>query len=302
MQRERLRKALIDLLEQDKEFRYTVAGLIGYKEILERLANVEERLLKVEERIADLNERLLKVEERLANVEERLLKVEERLANHEERLLKVEERLANVEERLLKVEERIADLNERLLKVEERLLKVEERLANHEERLLKVEERLANVEERLLKVEERLLKVEEEIKNLRIDMQEGFKRFERLITALGARWGIMSEKALREALKGVFGKEMGYSITAWNTYDESGYVYGYPSNVELDIVISDDKIIALEVSSHIKKSDVYIFRKKVELYGKKVGKNVQRLIFVTPFIDDEAREACQAVGIEVYSP
>src|SRR5579875_1404358 len=122
VQRERLRKALIDLLEQDKEFRYTVAGLIGYKEILERLANVEERL-------ADLNERLLKVEERLANVEERLLKVEERLANHEERLLKVEERLANVEERLLKVEER-------------------------------------------------LLKVEEEIKNLRIDMQEGFKRFE----------------------------------------------------------------------------------------------------------------------------
>jgi hypothetical protein len=32
---------LIKLLEEDKEFRYTVAGLIGYKEVMDRLADKE---------------------------------------------------------------------------------------------------------------------------------------------------------------------------------------------------------------------------------------------------------------------
>ncbi len=33
--KEELKKTLLDMLEQDKEFRYAVAGAIGYKEILQ---------------------------------------------------------------------------------------------------------------------------------------------------------------------------------------------------------------------------------------------------------------------------
>ncbi|MCS6768806.1 MAG: hypothetical protein NZ517_08760 [Candidatus Nitrosocaldus sp.] len=31
---------------------------------------------------------------------------------------------------------------------------------------------------------------------------------------------------------------------------------------------------------------------------RKTGKDVSKVIFVTPFIDDEAREACSRFGIE----
>ncbi|MEM4394668.1 MAG: hypothetical protein QXK74_07295 [Candidatus Nitrosocaldaceae archaeon] len=66
MQKEELKKTLLDLLLEDKEFRHAVAGAIGYKEILDRIAKLEEdmnkRFLDMEERF---NARFLKVEEEI---------------------------------------------------------------------------------------------------------------------------------------------------------------------------------------------------------------------------------------------
>ncbi|MFN4337421.1 MAG: DUF3782 domain-containing protein, partial [Candidatus Nitrosocaldus sp.] len=59
---EELKKRLLDMLEEDKEFRHAVAGAIGYKEILDRIVALEERM----------NERFAKIDERFAKVEEEI--------------------------------------------------------------------------------------------------------------------------------------------------------------------------------------------------------------------------------------
>ncbi len=41
---------MIDLLEEDRELRYTLMGLLGFKEILDRITRIEERIIKLEER------------------------------------------------------------------------------------------------------------------------------------------------------------------------------------------------------------------------------------------------------------
>ncbi|MEM2920582.1 MAG: DUF3782 domain-containing protein, partial [Candidatus Nitrosocaldus sp.] len=149
--------------------------------------------------------------------------------------------------------------------------------------------------------DEEFARVWKSIEDLRRDMQDGFKRLDLKVSALGARWDIMNEESVREALKGIVGKELGYTVQEWNTYDDEGYVYGYPSNVQLDIVVSNGKIIALEVASHVKRSDPLILKRKVELYRKREGRDVSKVMFVTPFIDDEAIDACSRFGIEVYN-
>ncbi len=47
----------------------------------------------------------------------------------------------------------------------------------------------------------------------------------------------------------------------------------YPSQVEVDIAVKDDKLILIEASSHVKASDVYQFKRKAELYEEKPVKN-----------------------------
>jgi hypothetical protein len=140
-----------------------------------------------------------------------------------------------------------------------------------------------------------------ELAKLREDMIRGFELVESYISALGARWGIMAESAFRESLKGLLEKELGYRVEKWTVFDEAGRVYGYPSVVDVDVTVSDGKLILIEVSSHIKASDITTFRRKAELYMEKTGKRPDKLVVVTPYIDDTAQKAAKELGIEVYT-
>ena len=49
---------LLELLEKDEEFRLAVAGLIGYREILERLEEHDRKFEEIMREIKRINERL----------------------------------------------------------------------------------------------------------------------------------------------------------------------------------------------------------------------------------------------------
>ncbi len=116
-----LKEEFLRLLEEDRSFRYAVMGLLGFKEVLERIASIEERITKLEERFAQLGERFAKLEERFAKLEEKFAQLEERQQKLEERQQKLEERFAQLEERFARLEERQQKLEERVARVEESL-------------------------------------------------------------------------------------------------------------------------------------------------------------------------------------
>ena len=78
-------------------------------------------------------------------------------------------------------------------------------------------------------------------------------------------------------------------------------VYGYPSNVEIDIAMRNEKTIFIEASSHIRPSDISLFKRKVDFYELKTKKRPDRVIIVTPYIEDTALEASLRLGFEVYT-
>ncbi len=86
---EKLKREFIELLEADKEFRYTVAGYLGLSEILRRMDRMEERMLTLEER-------MLKLEEN----QERLWEAVKRLGENQERLWEAVKRLEEGQNRL----------------------------------------------------------------------------------------------------------------------------------------------------------------------------------------------------------
>ncbi len=54
--RSKLRRELLTLLKEDEEFRLSVQGLIGLKEVLERMEKIERRMEKIEERMEKIEE------------------------------------------------------------------------------------------------------------------------------------------------------------------------------------------------------------------------------------------------------
>lgn len=179
--------------------------------------------------------------------------------------------------------------------------KISEKLDKYDKKFNSILEEIKLLREDQNKLWENQNRLWEEVRSLREDMIKGFELVERHISALGARWGLMSEEAFREGLKGLLEKELGLKVERWLQRDDKGIVYGYPSNVEIDISIKDKKTILIEVSSHIKASDVALFKRKIDFYISKTGEKVDRLLIVTPHADEDAIKASKEFGFEIYT-
>ena len=190
------------------------------------------------------------------------------------------------------------------------------RLDKHEEELIKLREDMNRLREdmnkgfrrydaEIAKLREDMnrgfMRHDQEIARLREDMNRGFELIERHISALGARWGLLTEEAFRAGLKGLIEKEFGLKIERWTAYDEEGIVFGYPSQVEVDVAVHNEKVILIEVKAHVNSSDLYSLKRKAELYEMKTGRKPSRLLVVTPYIEDRAIQAAKSLKIEVYT-
>ena len=125
------------------------------------------------------------------------------------------------------------------------------------------------------------------------------EKFDRTLSAIGARWGVLAEESFRAAMRGVL-EDLGYRVRKWRVRDESGTVYGFPSMVEADILIVNDKHILMEIKSSISRGDVATFARIVRLYEDKEGIS-PRPVIVSPFIDTRARVLGEQLGIELYT-
>ena len=271
-----LRGLLLRLLREDEEFRLAVMGLLGYSDVKSSV----DRLI---EAVNELTKAVKSHDERLARLETAVEELTKAVRAHEERLTRLESAVEELT-RAVKAHE------DRLTRVEDRLT----RLENAVEELTKAVKEQSKAIEELAKIvkshEDRLAKVEEAI-----------KAFDRRLMALGARWGVESEEAFRNAMMGVVEGILGVAtVGKWVYFDKDGVVYGHPSQVEVDVAIRDGTHILIEIKASASSGDALEFSRVGKLYETVTGIK-PRLVLVTPFIDDRGLEAARKLGIEVYT-
>jgi hypothetical protein len=195
----------------------------------------------------------------------------------------------------------LGEILKRLGSHDAKFVEILKRLDAHDAKFVEILKRLDAHDAKFVEILKRLDRHEDEIAKLREDMNRGFELVNRHISALGARWGIMAEDAFRDGLRGLLGKEFGLKVEKWREYDEDGFVFGYPSDVEVDVAVKDEKTILIEVSSHVRASDILQFKRKAELYQRKTGRKPDKLLVITPYADEKALEASKRLGVEVYT-
>ncbi len=259
--REELKNIILDLVEKDRELRHALMGLLGFKDILDRIVRLEERFARLEEEFKKLYERQQILEERFAKLEERFAKLEERFAKLEERIVRLEERQQKLEERIVKLEERFAKLEERQQELEERFLKVEERLAG---------------------------------------LEKVISDLQRTLMTVAHRFGVLSEEAFREALSDILERFFGARAYRWVVYDEKGLVYGKPSQVEVDVVVRDNTHILIELKSRADTGDVLELTRIARLYEEREGVKPV-LAIVAGYVSPQARKLAEKLGVKIYT-
>ncbi len=136
---------------------------------------------------------------------------------------------------------------------------------------------------------------------LRTDVNKALKRFGDTVQGLGARWGLMSEVAFRSGLAAILTDELGFQVEKFHSYDNSGTVFGHPDQVELDVVIRNGLMIAIEIKSSISRGDLATLQRKIAFYEQTTGARVDRKFVISPFVEPGAAELAERLGMEIYT-
>jgi hypothetical protein len=126
------------------------------------------------------------------------------------------------------------------------------------------------------------------------------EKHDRSIGALGAGWGMQSERSFRNALAGILEKTFGVEVLSINEYDEQGVVFGRPDQIELDVIVANGLLLICELKSSIDKAGMHIFERKARFYESRHHRKADRLIVISPMIDPKAQKLAERLNIETY--
>jgi hypothetical protein len=175
---------------------------------------------------------------------------------------------------------------------------------DREEQRFKWEEQNSRWEEQNSRWEEQKIRWEANqkvIESMLAEIQALARKHDSTIGALGARWGLHSEQAFRNALKGILEKFAGVEVLNVTEYDDAGEVFGRPDQIEVDIIIKNGLLILVEIKSSMSKPDMYIFERKVRFYEKRHQRKASEMIVISPMVAPNAVPVAEKLGIRVYS-
>ncbi len=127
------------------------------------------------------------------------------------------------------------------------------------------------------------------------------RKYDSTIGALGARWGLQTEQSFRNALAGILGTSFGVEVLNVREYDDAGEVFGRPDQIELDVIIQNGTLILCEIKSSISRAEMHTFARKVAFYEKRHNRKADRMLVISPMVEERARALANELGIEVYS-
>ncbi|MEX2719862.1 MAG: DUF3782 domain-containing protein [Candidatus Wukongarchaeota archaeon] len=164
----------------------------------------------------------------------------------------------------------------------------------------KFEEIIETMNRRFEEVDKRFEEMDRRFNQLVLEMREGFARVDRTISALGARWGLMSERAYRNGIRELLHSKLGWKVEQWEVMDKEAVVYGKPSIVEVDLLIKDDVHTLIEIKASVSKSDVAETLRIGTLY-EKISKIKPELLIITPFCDEKARIFAKENNVKIIT-
>ncbi|ACB40003.1 DUF3782 domain-containing protein [Pyrobaculum neutrophilum] len=277
----------------------------------EDVRSLREEMQKIEEKMATKDDlKHLATKDDVSRLEDRLEETRREMATKEE-VKTLEAKMATkddikafaTKEDLKTLEARVATKEDlKALATREELRALEAKMATKDD-IKDLEARMATRED-VRRLEEQV----GEVRRVMVTKDEHVafeKRIMAYVNALGARWGVVSEDVYREGVRELL-RDAGYTVERWVYYDGEGYVYGYPAEVELDVVAKDGKTIAVELTAALKRGDLQYIKKKAELYQRTAGRPLDRVIVVTPFIHDRnpdlVRAKAKEYGIDIVAP
>ncbi|WP_069807626.1 PD-(D/E)XK nuclease family protein [Vulcanisaeta thermophila] len=205
------------------------------------------------------------------------------------------------------LQEQVKSLDTRFIALQEQVRSLQEQVKSLQEQFIALQEQVKALQAQFVTLQEQVKSLQEQVRTLQAQfvsleaqVNEHTKAIRELairINALGTRWGVVTEEAFRDSIKYLVEDLLKtYKVSKWVYYDAEGIVYGYPSLVDVDVLIRDTEHILVEFKSYVDRADVTELYRIGQLYEKANGIK-PRLLMVASAIRRRAKELADQLGI-----
>ena len=131
-------------------------------------------------------------------------------------------------------------------------------------------------------------------------LEQSMDSMNRRISAIGARWGILSESAFRRGMRAILRDVLGIRrVSKLKLEDKEGIVYGHPSIIDVDIAVRNGEHLLIEIKANANRSDVAEIKRVGDLYEKLKGTK-PRLIIIAAYTGPGTKELAEKLGVELH--
>jgi len=162
-----LKRRFLRLLDEDVEFRYTVAGYLGLSEILKRLDGIEAEQLRLREEMAQMREEFSK---RFEAHEQELIALREDFNRMQKTIEGMQKMIADMQKTMIGMQETIADM-------QKTMIETQETIAGMQKVMMGTQETIKGILGRLEQLDRRLTRVERTLEKLTLDIEEEARSF-----------------------------------------------------------------------------------------------------------------------------
>ncbi len=290
----RLREEFLKLLREDEEFRYAVLGLLGLDEVLRVIKSLQEQVLKLQEQVSEHTRVIRMLQEQMSEHSRAIRSLQEQVSENTKAIKSLQEQVRSLQEQVAEHSKAIKSLQEQVRNLQEQVIELQREVREHSKAI-------KSLQEQVLKLQEEVKRHGEILEGHSKVLEAHSRAIEKLaskIDALGTRWGIVTEETFREGIKYLIEDLIKlYKVDKWIHYDKEGFVYGYPSWIEVDVLIKDTEHILVEFKAHADKSDIGELY-KIGLLYEKVNGIKPKLLMVASTIRKRAKELADKAGIE----
>jgi len=114
-----LKEKILRLLEEDKEFRYAVAGYIGMREILERLDDLMEEQIRLREEFNEMRKEQIKLREEFNEMRKEQIKLREEFNEMRKEQIKLWKSFEELRKEQIKLREEFNEMRKEQIKLRE---------------------------------------------------------------------------------------------------------------------------------------------------------------------------------------
>ena len=182
------KEELLRLLKEDEEFRWAVAGFLGYSEVLKRLEGHDRKFNEIVERLGEHDRKFAQIMERLEEHDKRFVEITERLSEHDRKFNEIMQRLEEHDKKFVEIMERLEahdrkfdEIVERLEEHDRKFAEITERLVEHDRKFAEIMQRLEEHDKKFVEIMKRLEEHDEKFDEVARRLEEHDKKFSELI-------------------------------------------------------------------------------------------------------------------------